>query len=92
MRAAAADPLTMAKRAGKVLDALPAAWLRDGIPRGLEGFSEVIHAAVRALEPSSGQLEKRQAKAPAAAALAGALTKLGDATAAQRLRLMFDVK
>lgn len=91
VRAAAADPITLAKRAQKVLDALPAAWLRAGVPRGLEGLSEVVYAAVRALEPAAGRPETRQAKASAAGALAGVLQKFGDGAAAQRLRLMFDV-
>ena len=91
VRSAAASPEVLAERAERLIDALPGAWVRAGVPRGLEGLVDVVQAGVRSLEMAAGQEEKRAAKAPAAAGLARVLEKLGDAAAARRLRLMFDV-
>lgn len=91
VRAAAADPGVVASRALRVVNALPAAWLASGVPRGMEGLVELLGAITRMLERESGDEVKRAARAPAARDLAGVLAKLGDADGARRLALMFGV-
>jgi GC-rich sequence DNA-binding factor len=91
IRAAIVNPEVLAERAGRLLNALPAAWMQGGLVRGLEGVVEVVQAAVRALEPAAGREESRTAKKSAANALAGVMERLGDAHGAHRLKLLFDV-
>lgn len=91
IRAGIVDPEVLTERTGRLLDALPAAWVQGRLVKGLEGVSEVVQAAVRALEPAAGKEESRNAKISAAKGLAGVVEKLGDANGAQRLRLLFDV-
>lgn len=90
IRVAIVDPEVLAKRAGRLLDALPADWIHNRLITGLEGVSEVVQAAVRALEPSAGKQESRTAKKLVAKGLAGVLERLGDVNGAQRLKLLFD--
>jgi GC-rich sequence DNA-binding factor len=91
IRAAVVDPEVLAERAGRLLDALPSAWMQGGLVRGLDGVSEVVQAAVRALEPAAGNEESRNEKKDAAKRLAGVMERLGDGNGAQRLRLLFGV-
>jgi GC-rich sequence DNA-binding factor len=92
VRGAAADPASLAGRAGRVVAALPGEWLQGGVPRGAEALAELLVAVARGMEGRAGDPGARSAGAPAASQLARVLERLGDEASARRLAMMYGVQ